>query len=1120
MLSVKTGQYHPSLENSLIETIKSFKKDDPLTPLLVVSPTNWMWSRLQERVSQETTACINIHFMKNFYALANEICRWSGIDIGRVVKQSFVYECIVQELLKQQTTINTALFKNMLSMPTHSKYLFNVMQDLMDANICATDLKAVIKEGLIDGEELQKLYNIAHLYDIFIQRLNAMNISYDSDVYRFAAASAKDSKFLKSFTHILAYGFYDLTGIEQDFWGEIFRFFPTTLFLPYQKKHNAFTYVKNFFESFVLRFANSIEELPEDNSQGFSCLMISELKEHADNINPSLEKLINQKKSIIKTINVSGKKDELWTVAKEILKLADEGCKMEEIGVVARTLEPYTEAINKIFKEHHIPFITSVQEPIEKYPLVKAIQQLLLLKRENYYRPVVIDLLRSPYFKIPAAGHKGTIPRPDQWDLLSRKLYIRGDINCWLSRLKQAKSKLSEFNKPDNKINSGYSEVADEANGYIRIPAIQIEFLENILGKLSNDLSSIPEKASWSVMSERVEQLIRNYISLPSEGINSDEQNRVQLILDKIFGLLHFLHTIDCLSEEVTQDQFIDTFIDACRHEALPLGYENCKGVKVLDAMSARGIQFRALFILGLNEKVFPRAISEEPFLRDHTRRKLCEVLGNYIPEKLKGYEEERLLFYFLLNAARERLYLLYERSDEAGKPRIPSHYLMDILQNIKAANKKNASLTDKSAFEIYVSRSIKEKLHNKEIPLLTLREIGIRLALEHIEFVPFLKTFGKDTHLFNRLKTTSDNVEDYKTCLTAHDGIVGDMSEWWNEKIHQSFSPTNMETFGLCPFKYFLEKVLELEIFEEPETIELIPAIDLGTLYHNILSDLYNSLIEKRYFNETKTKEINPLELLQDITKKHFERIESELPIPYPVLWEVKKDEVLTFLKRFVQWDIEQIKQMGYIPSYIEQTVKLGLHDNIIKYFSESLEFPGCQKIKFGGKIDRIDLKISKDKVDFRVIDYKSGKFSNDNPLKSAIRGKKLQLPFYIIMAEHFLREELKKGRLTDKDINLEKASLVYLTHDELEEKSIKGKDWEEIKGQCLETLREFLQYIRDGIFPVSLDEDTQKCSWCEFITVCRRSNHPLQFRLGKDTRLKRFREICNLSVKKKNSN
>jgi len=136
----------------------------------------------------------------------------------------------------------------------------------------------------------------------------------------------------------------------------------------------------------------------------------------------------------------------------------------------------------------------------------------------------------------------------------------------------------------------------------------------------------------------------------------------------------------------VSLDQFIDTFTDACRHETLPIGLRNGRGVKVLDAMSARGVPFRVLFVLGLNEKMFPRAISEEPFLRDHVRRRLSEVLGNFISEKLRGFDEERLLFSFLLNAAREQLYLLYERSDESGKPKIQSHYLIDILQTLKKA--------------------------------------------------------------------------------------------------------------------------------------------------------------------------------------------------------------------------------------------------------------------------------------------------------------------------------------------------------------------------------------------------------------------------------------------------
>ena len=152
-------------------------------------------------------------------------------------------------------------------------------------------------------------------------------------------------------------------------------------------------------------------------------------------------------------INASGKRDEVWTIAKEILQLAGAGYKMDEIGVVARTLEPYTDAINKIFQENYIPFTTCTHEPLERYPLVKVIRQILLLKREDYYRPLVVELLNSPYFKIPAFDHKGVTPRPDLWDILSRRLGIRGGIECWLSRLDQAKSMTEETLDLDNAAN-------------------------------------------------------------------------------------------------------------------------------------------------------------------------------------------------------------------------------------------------------------------------------------------------------------------------------------------------------------------------------------------------------------------------------------------------------------------------------------------------------------------------------------------------------------------------------------------------------------------------------------------------------------------------------------------
>lgn len=310
---------------------------------------------------------MNLSFM-NFYVLAKEICRRSGIEVGQIIQQPVIYEGIIAELLKQHLSTNP-IFKNVPSPTTLASALFQVIQDLTDANVHADDLKEAVREGFVEGMEVQKLQGVIQLYDLFRQRLKSTNISHYSDIYRMVTSYITDSEFLRRFKYILAYGFYDLTGVEQDFFGEIFRAYPTILFLPYQKKHPGFAYVKPFFESFVLGMARDIEELCPDVSTGFSYLMDStsegtpvvscqplvtdqKVDTHFITHNEKCETR-NQKLVII---NVSGRHDEVWTVAKEILKLTDAGYAMETIGVVARSLEPYTDTIKKNIpgKQHPI----------------------------------------------------------------------------------------------------------------------------------------------------------------------------------------------------------------------------------------------------------------------------------------------------------------------------------------------------------------------------------------------------------------------------------------------------------------------------------------------------------------------------------------------------------------------------------------------------------------------------------------------------------------------------------------------------------------------------------------------------------------------------------------------
>ena len=124
----------------------------------------------------------------------------------------------------------------------------------------------------------------------------------------------------------------------------------------------------------------------------------------------------------------------------------------------------------------------------------------------------------------------------------------------------------------------------------------------------------------------------------------------------------------------------------------------------MLSATAARGLSFRALFILGLNEGVFPRTIREDAFLRDHDREVLERDLGYKINPKLTAFDEEKLLFTLLVGAARERLYCSFQRSDDSGRVLSPSWYVRRAQTRLSATIIHNSitvtiprSITDKS---------------------------------------------------------------------------------------------------------------------------------------------------------------------------------------------------------------------------------------------------------------------------------------------------------------------------------------------------------------------------------------------------------------------------------------
>ena len=80
------------------------------------------------------------------------------------------------------------------------------------------------------------------------------------------------------------------------------------------------------------------------------------------------------------------------------------------------------------------------------------------------------------------------------------------------------------------------------------------------------------------------------------------------------------------------------------------------------------------------------------------------------------------------------------------------------------------------------------------------------------------------------------------------YNGFVGSEEEIKNylkDYGEREFSVSQLETFAKCPFKYFAERILQLQPIEEP-TEEAQP-LELGSVLHSILYEFYTKVTKEK---------------------------------------------------------------------------------------------------------------------------------------------------------------------------------------------------------------------------------------------------------------------------------
>ena len=1058
MLRVITGSFHPDLELALVEEVRTLKAANPLTPLTIVVPSDPLRRRLKWLLCVEhQCALFDVHFL-TFHQLAVRLLEEAGIESLSRVRTTFFYQELVHRLLLKsaldqgETRARPAQWQwtDLAEMPGAWGALLATLHDLKDAKVDAERTLDALSQQ--ESDVHRDLYPLMQLYQAFLDDKLRMNVVDQDDLASLAEASAMHSAFLRRQRRILYYGFYDATQVQLDLFHTVARHYPTTLFFPMVNGHPAYGFAERFFERHLLGLIGP--DVARETMPAPTC---------------GRDESLMRPTQACRVFSVSGPCDELTVVAKDILCLVEErGYEFEDIGVVARTLTGYESLLPRIFDQHAIPFTSTMARPFSEFPFVKACVQLLDLRINGFRRDRVIGLLCSPFLRLASVCPSNTMPRHDLWDAASRKLGIVKGMDEW--------ARLTQYLKMDLPLR-------DDDDGELvgpRIASTHIQHLWNAVSALAASVQGIPDSGTWEEYSDHVQRLYDEWVDA-SAGAPEGRTDELDQLMETMGQVLVELRRLNDITPEVTLVDFSTAWHRLMDETLVPIAPSRGRGVQVLDAMAARGVPFRALYVLGLNEKVFPRHIREDAFLRDRTRRFLEVDLGFKIQEKLTGYDEEKLLFTLLCRSAREQLTLLYQRTDEAGRPLLPSAYLAEIQRALGEG-------------EQVVPRRLAAKFQDTpqyHLDRLTPSELATkRLLMRHVPRRLLEDGYPPGRLVVRGLRALAV-LDGGEHRLGGYDGMTGPLEEAWQAMRSSGASPTALQEYATCPFRYFAKQVLRLRALTVPESIDCIGPAELGTLAHSILRRCLEALRTQSYFSHPGS--IDPIAVLRRVAREDFDRFAETHPVGYPLVWRLHQERLVSVLSGALRDDLAEMASEDWEPVLFEEEM-LG------KLNGPLLGMPEPAEIVIKGRLDRVDWSPSRNA--YRIIDYKykTGRqpgTMDKNLLMGAVRASRLQPPLYLTMTKA-LGARMPGGTTEPA---CQGVWFYYLAPEwtaSLKQASFPGDAWtSSLTPSIRQAIAHVLSGIHSGRFFIYA---SGSCDRCEYRLLCRKSHQPTVWRARLD--------------------
>jgi ATP-dependent helicase/DNAse subunit B len=416
-------------------------------------------------------------------------------------------------------------------------------------------------------------------------------------------------------------------------------------------------------------------------------------------------------------------------------------------------------------------------------------------------------------------------------------------------------------------------------------------------------------------------------------------------------------------------------------------------GIRVLPPREARGLKARIVFIAGLEQGVFPRNYVHD-WKVDATGRFELKKMGVGLETGVYYHIQEKLAFFWAMQSATNRLYLVYQDQDSSGQPKNRSMFLDEVLEWVPdlVARLQHYPLAPS------LPENLEQCFSDYEIQSFTARFTSLNpagFAMEDCLRCQQLLQLPTYRQLIGRIQSRLARRAGLKAPLFANPASLQ-----WIAKMsgpEHVFAITALEDYRSCPYRYFWKRILNVQPLLKPE---LAPsAVDLGDLYHQILESFGDTYRDGCLQPDNIT---NYRQLLDDYFRSFYrewrENAATDLAQLMLLLQEnLIRRNLMRWLESEIQWTLAT--QGRFHIKYLELAFGMVKGD----YDPASLSQPfqlgeGREPIKLWGKIDRVDVDRE---GRFVIYDYKSGRGPSS---KQIIKAEYLQLPVYIMALEQLL--------------------------------------------------------------------------------------------------------------------